>query len=153
MWTASPSAAYYPPMESGHLVGQRFLLERLAGAGGMGEVYQAVDRDTGARVALKAITGRRGDDAVRFARHARILSELDHPRIVRYIAHGALPSGEPYLAMEWLEGEDLAARLARGRLSAAEAIALGMRVADALGFAHARGVIHRDLKPGNIFLV
>src|SRR5262249_32482923 len=64
-----------------------------------------------------------------------------------------LPSGEPYLAMEWLDGESLTTRLRRGRLTVTEACDLGIRVADALAAAHAAGVIHRDLKPGNVFLV
>src|SRR5262245_31256450 len=140
-------------MESGDLVDKRFHISHRAGAGGMGEVHKALDQATGAPVAVKALTGRRGDDRGRFAREARILSELDHPGIVRYIAHGALPSGEPYLAMEWLDGEDLSARLSRGRLSASDSVALATRVAEALGFAHARGVVHRDLKPSNIFLL
>src|SRR5690242_246377 len=140
-------------MHPGELIDNRFLLRHLAGTGGMGEVYKAIDRETGAPVAVKALTARRGDDAVRFAREARILSELDHPQIVRHVAHGALASGEPYLAMEWLDGEDVSARLSRGRLGAAETVALAVRVAEALGFAHARGVVHRDLKPSNIFLV
>src|SRR5262249_50796944 len=116
-------------MGPGDRVDHRFLLTRRAGAGGMGEVYEAVDQQTGQAVAIKALTGRRGDDATRFAREARILAELDHPLIVRYIAHGTLTTGEPYLAMEWLDGEDLSARLARGRISAAESVALVARVA------------------------
>src|SRR5678815_4142717 len=107
-------------MGPGDRVDHRFLLTHLAGAGGMGEVYKAVDQQTGQAVAVKALTGPRADDAARFAREARILAELDHPQIVRYLAHGALETGEPYLAMEWLDGEDLSARLARGGLSVAE---------------------------------
>ena len=134
-------------------VRERFLILHLVGAGGMGEVYKAEDQETGQHVALKTLLERREEaGAARFAREARILSELSHPQIVRYLAHGTLPSGKPYLAMEWLEGEDLSARLSRGRLALAESVALGIQVADALGFAHAQGVVHRDLKPSNIFL-
>jgi eukaryotic-like serine/threonine-protein kinase len=140
-------------MHASDTVGERFLLLHLVGAGGMGEVYKAEDQETGQHVALKTLHERRSEAAAaRFAREARILSELSHPHIVRYFAHGALPSGEPYLAMEWLEGEDLSARLSRGPLALAESVALGIQVADALGFAHAQGVVHRDLKPSNIFL-
>src|SRR5262249_11018590 len=86
-------------------------------------------------------------------REARILAELSHPRIVRYIAHGAVPSGEPYLAMEWLDGEDLGAPLSRCPLGPSRSVGVAVSVAQALGFAHARGVVHGDLKPSNIFLV
>src|SRR5262245_43454018 len=107
-------------MRLGDIVGNRFQLMHLAGSGGMGEVYKAIDQETGQPVAIKALAAPRGRDAARFAREARILAELEHPRIVRYIAHGGLDAGEPYLVMEWLSGEDLSARLARDRLSAAE---------------------------------
>jgi serine/threonine protein kinase len=116
----------------------------------MGSIYRARDMLTGERVALKTMRGERFGP--RFVREARVLAELSHPAIVRYVAHGPLPTGEPFLAMEWLEGEDLADRLARAALSPGESIAMAMRVAAALGAAHARKIIHRDVKPGNIFL-
>src|SRR5690606_29722633 len=68
------------------------------------------------------------------------------------VAHGETLAGDVYLAMEWLEGEDLGSTLACTRLSVAESVALARRVADALGAAHARGIVHRDVKPENIFL-
>jgi hypothetical protein len=118
----------------------------------MGVVYRAEDTTTGARVAVKVI---RSDPraALRFGREARLLARLDHPAIVRYVAHGATPEGAPFLAMQWLEGEDLAARLARGPLPLGAAVALARRVADALAALHERGIVHRDLKPSNLFLV
>ncbi len=116
----------------------------------MGEVFQALDETTGHPVALKII--REASDRVRFEREARALAELQHPAIVRLVAHGSIPGGEPYLAMEWLEGEDLAALLRRRRLGIDEALSLARRVAGALGEAHARGMIHRDIKPANLFL-
>jgi serine/threonine protein kinase len=93
-----------------------------------------------------------GGLADRFAREALVLSELRPPAIVRYLAHGATDAGTRYLVMEWLDGEDLAARLARTGLTVAETLTLIRRVADALGSAHARGVVPRDLKPSNLFL-
>ncbi|WP_234023850.1 serine/threonine-protein kinase PknK [Sorangium cellulosum] len=118
----------------------------------MGTVYRAHDRVAGAPVALKIVRLRTAIQAERFEREAALLASLVHPGIVRYIAHGSTPDGDRYLAMEWLDGEDLAARLARRVLPAGEGIALARRAADALAFAHARGVVHRDIKPSNLFL-
>jgi hypothetical protein len=118
----------------------------------MGTVYRAVDRSTGATVALKVMT-RIGQNAERFAREARVLAELSHPAIVRYLAHGTTAEGIPFLAMEWLEGEDLANRLARTGLSVAESVTVVLRVAEAMAEAHGRGIVHRDVKPSNVFLV
>jgi eukaryotic-like serine/threonine-protein kinase len=140
-------------MRPGDIVHDRFELERLAGAGGMGEVFRARDREGGGVVALKILLADTALDVARFEREARLLSRLSHPGIVRYITHSTAGSGERYLAMEWLEGEDLAKMLARGRLTVSESLTLVARAASALGAAHARGVVHRDLKPSNIFLV
>lgn len=140
-------------MRAGTIVGGKFELLKVAGTGGMGEVYRAKDLETGQPVAVKVMPGRSGDDAARFAREARVLSELAHPYIVRYVTHGVTPAGDSWLAMEWLEGEDLSARLSRGPLGLSDSVKLAIAAAEALGFAHARGVIHRDLKPSNIFLV
>ncbi|MDC0747465.1 serine/threonine-protein kinase [Polyangium mundeleinium] len=139
-------------MTPAEIFGGRFAIERLASSGGMAEVYRALDHATGARVALKVLHAAGAPFAGHFARESYVLAELDHPGIVRYVAHGAAPSGELFLAMEWLEGEDLAQRLRRGPLSIAETLTLGVRVAEALGAAHARGVVHRDIKPSNLFL-
>ncbi len=119
----------------------------------MGAVYRAWDQQTGAMVALKILHGQGGDNVERFARETRLLSELNHPGIVRYIAHGTTENGEPYLAMEWLDGEGLDERLTRGVLAVEEAIVLGQHMAEILDLAHQQGVVHRDLKPANIFLI
>jgi hypothetical protein len=138
-------------MREGDVVADRFEILALARRGGMGEVWRAVDRETRATVALKVMACESEHQLERFAREARVLAELRHPAIVRYVAHGATPGGAPYLAMEWLEGEDLRSRLARRALTAAESVALVRRVAEAVGAAHARGIVHRDLKPSNLF--
>ncbi|WP_437611104.1 protein kinase [Sorangium sp. So ce834] len=130
----------------------RYRLEHRAGAGGMGEVWKAHDQETSEAVAVKLSPQRDAEDAARFEREAQILAGMSHPHVVRYVAHGASAEGAPYLVMEWLEGEDLAARLARGPLEIDESVALATAVADILGFAHERGVVHRDLKPSNLFL-
>jgi tetratricopeptide (TPR) repeat protein len=137
----------------GNILGGKLQLQRLAGAGGMGEVFEARYLDSGQRVAVKVLRALQTDQLVRFEREARLLAEFDHPNIVRYIEHAVTPLGQPYLVMEWLDGEDLATRL-RGRpLTMSEALAIGRDVAEAMAAAHARGIVHRDLKPGNVFLV
>ncbi|MDI1482348.1 serine/threonine-protein kinase [Polyangium sp. y55x31] len=137
----------------GDTLGGRFELVRLAGTGGMGEIYEAREHATGERLAVKVLRVGREEAAERFEREAQILSTSSHPHIVRYVARGALPTGEPWLVMEWLEGEDLASRLRRGPLGVAECVRLLRAAAEALGAMHARGVVHRDIKPSNLFLV
>src|SRR5579859_5469342 len=117
-------------MRVGDVVAGRFELEALVGSGGMGDVHRGVDRTTGERVAVKSLRAQ-GGDADRFVREAQILEELAHPAIVRHVAHGE-SGGDHFLAMEWLEGEDLARRLARAPLTVAESLALVTRVAEAL---------------------
>ncbi|XXX81773.1 protein kinase [Sorangium sp. So ce134] len=139
-------------MGHAEVVAGRFVLEGEAAAGGMGTVYKAHDRLGGASVALKIVRLRSAIQVERFEREAALLAALVHPGIVRYVAHGSTPEGDRYLAMEWLDGEDLAARLARRVLPASEGLSLVRRAADALAFAHARGIVHRDIKPSNLFL-
>ncbi|MGH7298745.1 MAG: serine/threonine-protein kinase, partial [Polyangiaceae bacterium] len=135
----------------GQLLAGRFELQVLAGAGGMGRVYRALDRQTGATVAVKVLPG--DGDAARFAREAQVLAALDHPGIVRHVAHGVTPEGWQYLAMEWLTGEDLARRLERGPMNVDDTVATIAHAAEAISAAHRQGVVHRDLKPANLFLV
>jgi serine/threonine protein kinase/tetratricopeptide (TPR) repeat protein len=142
-------------MNQGDIVVGRFEIEGLAAQGGMGAVYRARDLHTGEPVAFKILrdTKHSYNEEQRFAREARLLAELSHPSIVRYVAHGLTPVGTHYLAMEWLEGEDLSGRLARtGHLSIHETVTLARHVAEALSAAHARGILHRDLKPQNLLL-
>ncbi len=139
-------------MQPGDIIAERFVIEAFASEGGMGTLHRARDRQTGALVALKFL--RPGSEtSERFVREARALAELQHPSIVRYVAHGSTPRAELYLAMEWLEGEDLAQRLARGPLTIDDSVELARRVVAALGHAHARGLVHCDLSPANLFLV
>jgi len=140
-------------MRPGANVVDRFDIDGLAGSGGMGTVWRAHDRLEGGTVALKILTGTRETERSRFLREAVLLSELRHPAIVQYVAHGITPTGELFLAMEWLEGEDLARFLQRQRLGVSDTLGLLRRILEALTVAHTRGVIHRDLKPSNIFLV
>jgi tetratricopeptide (TPR) repeat protein len=140
-------------VEAGTLIGGRFELVSRTGTGGMGTVWRARDRLTQGDAAVKVLEALDPGLVARFVRESRVLSELRHPGVVRHLDHGVLPGGGRYLAMEWLHGEDLAARLHAGPLSVRDALTLGRAVAEAMGSAHARGVIHRDLKPSNIFLV
>src|SRR6185436_3485025 len=134
------------------LLDDRFELEQPIGSGGMGTVFRARDSISGETVAIKVISDEQSHLAKRFTREVKILAELSHPGIVRYISHGVTIAGELFLVMEWLDGETLKSRLQRGPLAASEAVAVATRVAGALGAAHARGVVHRDLKPSNLFL-
>jgi serine/threonine protein kinase len=114
------------------------------GAGGMGEVYRARDTRLDRTVAVKVL---KGPHSERFEREARAISQLNHPHICTLY-----DVGPDYLVMEYLEGETLAARLARGPLPPDQVIRHALQIADALTQAHRQGVFHRDLKPGNIML-
>lgn len=135
----------------GDVIDGRFLLERQAGAGGMGVVYRARDRISGGPVAIKAVIGAY-EELERLDRETAALSRIAHPRIVRYVAHGG-DSDDRYLAMEWLDGEDLSQRLVKGTLVLEDALRVVRGIAEALEVLHASGIVHRDIKPSNVFLV
>src|SRR5688500_7404688 len=118
-------------MRSGEVLAGRFVVETLADAGGMATVFRGRDLDTGAPVAVKVMRELPGG-RLRFDREARVLAGLSHPAIVRYLAHGVGPGDVPWMAMEWLEGEPLDARLAAGGLSIDASVLLVRRVAEAL---------------------
>jgi tetratricopeptide (TPR) repeat protein len=136
-------------------VGGRFVIEREVGRGGVGIVYRALDTVTGAPVAFKviAIPGVDAGEEARFHREGRVLAGLTHPGIVRVVAFGQLEEGQPYVAMEWLEGEDIAQRQKRAPLNLAQCLDVAAQLADALGAAHEAGIVHRDVKPSNVILV
>ncbi len=126
----------------------------LLGAGGMGEVYRAHDTRLGRNVAIKVLSPRLATTAesrARFEREARTISQLSHPHICALYDIGRENDTE-YLVMEFLEGETLADRLWNGPLPLTEALTVGAQIAEALDRAHRAGVVHRDLKPGNIML-
>lgn len=131
-----------------------FAIERPLGRGGMGEVYVArrADGQFDQAVAIKllridAITGA-GD----FARERQLLARMNHPGIARLIDGGILPNGRPWMAMEFVEGQHLVAFIRETRASLGERLALFDQVAEAVAFAHANLVIHRDIKPGNVIV-
>ncbi|WP_437934079.1 protein kinase domain-containing protein [Sorangium sp. So ce341] len=140
-------------MRAADVIEDRFEIERLAVSGGMGDVYRARDRASGQAVALKVLQGASATDLRRFAREAEALVTLRLPGVVQYVAHGVTGAGQPYLAMEWLDGVTLEERLAAMPLTLAESVALAARVAATLGAIHRLGVVHRDLKPSNLMLV
>ena len=138
---------------SGTKLGPYEILSPL-GAGGMGEVYRARDTRLDRDVAIKVLSGHFVSTPSlkeRFDREARTISQLSHPNICRLYDVGS-QDGSDYLVMECLEGETLADRLVRGPLPIEEVLRYGAQIADALDKAHQQGVIHRDLKPGNIML-
>ena len=118
----------------------------------MGEVYRARDVVSHLQVCVKLVRTDEDRENERFAQEAKILSSLQHPAIVRYLAHGMV-DGERYLVMEWLEGEDLACRLEREPLGLVDTVILLKQAAEALAYAHAHDVIHRDIKPRNLYLL
>jgi tetratricopeptide (TPR) repeat protein len=136
----------------GATVASRFTVDKLARRGGMGAIYRGTEIASGAAVAIKVMSATEKSSRQRFMREARLLAELSHPRIVRHLGHGAAGDGTLYLVMEWLDGEDLAERLSRGRLDITESLLLARQVCEALEATHARGIVHRDIKPANVFL-
>ena len=125
------------------------------GAGGMGEVWLARDTRLEREVALKVLPARLiadSDALALFRNEALALASLNHPNIATIHGLEEMPGGTMVLVMEHVEGESLAARIARGPLALEEAMQLGAQVAQALEVAHERGVVHRDLKPGNIMI-
>jgi hypothetical protein len=139
----------------GRRLGGRYRMEALLAAGGMGEVWTARDLLLDRAVAVKVLGGALAGDgraAERLRREARAAARLDHPNIARVLDLGE-HDGRPYLVMELLEGESLATRIDRaGPLSPSEAARIVAAVADALEAAHQAGIVHRDVKPGNVFL-
>ncbi|MCB9749047.1 MAG: serine/threonine protein kinase [Myxococcales bacterium] len=138
----------------------RFTVTEQLGSGGMGVVYAARDEELDRKVAIKLLRSDQGDQGdqgdqarARLLREARAMARLSHPNVVTIHEVGSYDD-QVFLAMEYLEGEDLAACLARERrLPWAEARALALQLCDALAAMHERGLVHRDIKPHNIFLV
>ena len=148
-----------PPVQSGRfqtgaLFAGRFRIVALQGRGGMGEVYRAQDIELGQPVALKFLTGVRSSQHARARLRAevRLARQISHPNVCRVYDIGEA-SGHLYLSMEYIEGEDLAALLKRvGRVMPHKGIEIARKLCAGLAAAHGRGVLHRDLKPGNIMV-
>ncbi len=140
----------------GFVVASRYRIESVLGAGGFGHVYVATQIGLGRRVALKVLPASAtasAEQLERFQREAALAQRLEHPNTVRLFDHGVSAEGIPFIALELLRGETLAASIARVGPQADERVArVATQVLKALMEAHALGVVHRDIKPANIFL-
>ncbi len=173
LFAGAPRAAEVAPGDPIALLPQRapaagsrvgpYLLDREVGRGGMGAVWSARRADVAAdgadaeapdvAVKLLAVSGGPLRAAERFAREARLGTRLAHPHLVPVLDAGVTADGVPWFAMPFVRGETLHARMARaGRLTARDALRLTTQLADALAHAHAQGVVHRDVKPGNVIV-
>jgi tRNA A-37 threonylcarbamoyl transferase component Bud32 len=132
-----------------------YVIDRMLGSGGMGEVYAGHHPVIGKKVAVKVIREHLAtspEAIARFTREARAVNQVDHPNVVDVFAIGRLDDGRLYLVMDLVDGASLRARVATGRLAPAEVLAILEPIAAALDAAHARGVVHRDLKPDNVMV-
>ena len=141
----------------GAVLGGAYEVIRLLGEGGMGAVYESTHLRLNKRVAIKVMArdlASNEEALARFRREAEVTSRLGHPHLVNVMDFGATDSGEPYLVMEYLDGEDLDHRIRNlGRLPLETAVEITRQVASALAAAHDEGIVHRDLKPANVYLV
>jgi Tol biopolymer transport system component len=141
------------PLQTGTKLGPYEILEQI-GAGGMGEVYKAADSRLNRTVAIKVLPPQFSENLEmrqRFEREAQTVAALNHPNICTLFDVGRQDTTD-FLVMEYLEGESLAQRLTHGAIPLNEALKIAIGIADALDKAHAKGVTHRDLKPGNVML-
>jgi eukaryotic-like serine/threonine-protein kinase len=145
-----------PQTRTTHVLADRYELGPVLGQGGMARVHQGLDRQLGRRVAIKVLAppfDRDGEFVERFQREARAAAGLSHPNIVAVFDSGS-DDGTHFIVTELVEGETLADRLGRdGPMPPADAVAVSIDIARALAVAHARGLIHRDIKPGNVMLL
>jgi len=139
---------------AGTAVGE-YVIDDFVGAGAMGEVYAGHHPVIGKKVAIKVLRKELASSeeaAERFTREARAVNQVDHPNVIDVFAYGRLGDGRLYLVMDLVAGESLRARLVDGALEISDALAILDQIAEALDAAHARGVVHRDLKPDNIMI-
>ncbi len=151
-----PTVPEPDPLHEGMMIGRSVRLSRPLGAGGMGSVWVADHLSLHTQVVVKFMARALADDPdfqARFAREAAAASQVKSPHVVQMLDHGVTDEGLPYIIMEYLEGRDLAHRLQeQRRLPPGEVATIVAQVAKALARAHERGIVHRDVKPENIFL-
>ncbi|GMV17876.1 MAG: serine/threonine protein kinase [Polyangiaceae bacterium] len=144
------------PVKQGDVLDGKYVVERVLGVGGMGVVVAARHAQLGSRVALKFLlpeAAADGNVCARFMREAQTVTRLTGEHVARVLDVGTLPTGAPYMVMEYLEGRDLGRILEeRGALSVPDAIDYLVQACEAVAQAHAAGVVHRDLKPSNLFV-
>ena len=154
MAQAQPAAAAIGDL-TGQVIGGRYRLGEQLGQGGMGVVYAAVQESLARPVALKVlqpVLAQNADSILRFKAEAERAGRLAHPHIVQILDFGHEPSASAWIAMELLRGESLGARIDRGGISEAEVVRIAKETLSALEAAHGANLVHRDLKPDNIFL-
>jgi hypothetical protein len=139
--------------QPGDVVAGKYQIERALGHGGMGIVFAARHLQLGHLVAIKVLRSSDPTAAPRFLREAKICARFVSEHVPRVFDVGRLPNGAPYFAMEYLAGEDLARRMARGRLPLSVVRQLILKACAAVAEAHAAGILHRDLKPSNLFVL
>lgn len=152
---ASPGTDYAQQLV-GQTLRRKWRVEELIGVGGMANVYRATHRN-GRKVAVKVLNRLYADNpevCERFLREGYVANKIEHPGVVNILDDDTLEDGSVFLVMELLQGESLAERLAKWhQIAPAEALFIADQVLDALTAAHVEGVIHRDIKPGNVFLL
>ncbi|HEV8547472.1 MAG TPA: protein kinase, partial [Polyangiaceae bacterium] len=153
-WDGDTTAEARATPCAGDLVGGKYRLEKLLGRGGMGEVFAARHVELGHHVALKILHADAADAnaKTRFLREARTCAVLASDHVPRVFDLGELPTGQPYIVMEYLVGEDLARLIARGPVEVGAAVRYVLEACQGVAVVHAAGVVHRDLKPANLFL-
>lgn len=155
MPASNPSQQLHLSYAPGDVIAGKYALEELLGEGGMGAVFRARNTSIDMPVALKLIRADLDRELLsgRLLQEARAAAKLAHPAIVRVFDVGKTALGDPFIVMELLQGETLASVVDReGRLSSARAVQLLLPIADALSVAHAKGFVHRDVKPDNVFI-
>jgi eukaryotic-like serine/threonine-protein kinase len=152
--SSAPAEPVTSGAATGRVIAHRFTVGALLGKGGRGEVYQAVQIDLEREVALKLLPDVADEDArLRFLEEARVAAAIRHPSVAEVFEAGVDDDGTAYYAMELLAGETLAARIEReGRLGPEVVVRIAAGVCSALGAVHQKGLVHRDVKPSNIFL-
>lgn len=134
------------------VIAGRYRLDALVGQGGTAEVWRATDTSLERTVALKLVTVAHDESSARAADEARTLARLSHPSLVQVYDAGTDTSGRPWVVMEFVEGETMAAAVRRGPLAVHRIAEIGASVAEGLDHVHSQGLVHRDVKPGNVML-